>query len=165
MRKTLLLLLGPSGAGKSTAARALLNMLRRAALVDGDWCRAMNPYDPGVAVKNMRALIRNSLLCPGIDLVVLAYGLHGDRALRLNAVLDGLRRDGIDFEAFTVVLACSLEENIRRARADGRGEARIRRGIENTFHLYDGFGCPRIDTTDLTPEQAAAEVLALIKAR
>jgi hypothetical protein len=165
MIKTLLLLLGPNAVGKSAAALALMQRLQRAALVDSDWCRAMNPYNPDVATENVYALLKNYFRCPEVDLVVFPYGLHGDRQRRLDEVLDGLRADGIELSIYPVVIACSLEENIRRAQNDGRDDSRILRGIDNTFHFYDGFDCPRIDVTNLTAEQAAEEVLALIKRR
>ena len=33
-------------------------------------------------------------------------------------------------------------------KADGREENRIKRGIENTFHFYDTYDAPVIDTTE-----------------
>ncbi|HML46830.1 MAG TPA: hypothetical protein PKE04_08790 [Clostridia bacterium] len=164
MRKTLLLLLGPNGVGKSTTAQALLNMLPHTALVDGDWCRAMNPYCMDTVVANLYALLKNYFLCPEIGLVVFPYGFHGDRKQRFDRVAEKLRQDGIDFQTLTVVLMCSLEENIRRAQKDMRDDERIRRGIENTYAYYDGFTCPKIDTTDLSTEHAAKRIVALLQA-
>ena len=40
-----------------------------------------------------------------------------------------LAEEGIIFEMITIVLKCSLEENIKRALADGRDQERIERGI------------------------------------
>ncbi len=55
-------------------------------------------------------------------------------------------------------LKCPLEKNVRRAQADNRDEERIKRGIANTFHFYDEYEYPSIDTTDMTPEQVQREL-------
>ena len=47
------------------------------------------------------------------------------------------------------------EENIRRAINDGRDMERIERGIKNTFHFYDEYAYPNIDSTYLQPKKVA----------
>ena len=165
MKKTLLLLLGPNGAGKSTIAQVLLNMLPHTALVDSDWCRAMNPYNMDTVIENIYALMKNYILCPDVETIIFPYGFHGDRKHRFETVTDKLQKNGIDFEIFTVVLTCSLDENIRRAKTDLRDDERIRRGVENTYHFYDEFDCPKIDTTNLTAAQTAENIMSLLNER
>ena len=60
-----------------------------------------------------------------------------------------------------IILKCSLDENIRRMIEDGREENRIQRGIDNTFHFYDRYDYPTIDTTELEIDQVA-ELIAEI---
>ena len=60
------------------------------------------------------------------------------------------------------MLYCGEEENVRRARADGRDEERIRRGIRNSRAVYENVDYPRIDVTDMTVEETAEEILKII---
>lgn len=101
--KTILLILGPNGIGKSTTAKCILNKLPNAALVDREWCRAMNPYDMDTATNNLYALIKNYLLCSEIETIIVPYGFHGDRKKRYDTVMDKLRGEEIDFSEFTVI--------------------------------------------------------------
>lgn len=59
-----------------------LDTLPNTALVDSEWCRAMNPYNMDTVVNNLYALIKNYLLCPEIEVIVFPYGFHGDRKHR-----------------------------------------------------------------------------------
>lgn len=165
MKKTLLLLLGPNGVGKSTTAQVLLNIQPHTALVDSDWCRAMNPYNMDTVIENIYALMRNYILCTDVETIIFPYGFHGDRKHRFETVIDKLQKNGIDFEIFTVVLTCSLGENIRRAKNDLRDDERIQRGVKNTYHFYDEFHCPKIDTTNLTAAQTAENIMSLLNER
>jgi hypothetical protein len=125
----------------------------------------MNPYNMNTVTENIYALMKNYLLCTDVKTIIFPYGFHGDRKHRFEVVTDKLHQDGVDFEIFTIVLTCSIDENIRRAQNDLRDYERIRRGIENTYHFYDDFDCPRIDTTDLTAEQTAEKIMSLLNER
>jgi adenylate kinase family enzyme len=57
--KTILLLLGPNGIGKSTTAKHILEKHPNTALVDSDWCRAMNPYNIDAVTNNIYSIISN----------------------------------------------------------------------------------------------------------
>lgn len=163
--KTILLILGPNGIGKSTTAKGILDRLPNAALVDSDWCRAMNPYDMDTVINNMYAMIKNYFDNQKIETVILPYGFHGDRKQRFNVVVDKLQKAGICFTIFAVVLSCSFDEMITRSQKDMRDSKRIKRGVENTFHFYDEYDYPKIDTTDLTAEQTAEKIIVLLAER
>ncbi|MGM9611387.1 MAG: hypothetical protein ACI3ZE_07120, partial [Candidatus Woodwardiibium sp.] len=57
------------------------------------------------------------------------------------------------------VLKCGYEENIQRAVKDKRDDERVKRGMKNTFHFYDNYDYPTIDTTNLSPEQVAEIIM------
>lgn len=165
--KRLLLLLGPNGVGKTTTAAALLDMLPHSAYLDADWCRAVNPFPfteetKKTVAENIFCLLRNYLLCPEIQTVIFPYGFHGQRKQLFETVVRRLEQEPLHFQLTPFLLVCSLEENIRRAKMDGRGQARIERGIQNTFHFYDQSPYPKIDTTNQSPERAARTILSLL---
>lgn len=76
-----------------------------------------------------------------------------------------MREDGIPFEICPIILKCDKEENIRRAINDGRDMERTERGIKNTFHFYDEYTYPNIDTTFLQPEKVAEKMIEILNIR
>lgn len=162
--KTLLLILGPNAVGKTTAAHLLLEMRPRTALVDADWCRAMNPFiltpeSAGTVADNLFCLLYNYLSCPSVDTVVMPYALHGGRAERFAGVLRRLDQTDVSYGLKKVILTAEEEAVRERALKDGRDEERIERGIQNTLHFYDDFAEIKIETTHLKPKQVAQRIL------
>ena len=104
-------------------------------------------------------------MCVDIEMIVFPYSFHGERKEIFDTVMKRLMDDGITFEMITIVLKCSLEENIKRAIADGRDKERIERGIKNTFNFYDEFNGPSIDTTNLSPEEVVDQIQTIIECR
>ncbi|MDE6750148.1 MAG: hypothetical protein K2K21_13950, partial [Lachnospiraceae bacterium] len=94
---------------------------------------------------------------------VFPYGFHGERKEIFDTVICKLKEDEIEFELFPIVLKCSMQENLKRCERDGREIERIERGIKNTFHFYDDFQYPNIITTELSPEEVAEKIAAIIK--
>lgn len=165
--KKLIVIVGPNGVGKTTAAKAFLEEHTGCAYVDADWCRAVNPFPFTLATKraameNMYCMFRNYLLCEDIDKIVFPYAFHGDRKEIFDDVIDRLKENGIEFEVFCIILKCSMQENLKRCKQDGRGPERIERGMKNTFRFYDEFSYPSIITTDLTPGEVAEQIAALL---
>ncbi len=165
--KRLIVIIGPNGVGKSTTAQSLLNQISRSAYVDSDWCRVINPFPATDETRkaitdNIYCLLRNYLVCKDIQTVIFPYGFHGDRKARFDEVMQRLNDNHIEFSMKFVIIKCTLEENIKRAKKDRREEERIWRGIKNTFHFYDDYQYPVIDTTNLSPKQAAARIMEIV---
>ncbi len=165
--KQLIVIIGPNGVGKSTTARNIVERYENTAYVDSDWCRVMNPFEFTEVTKetiaqNIYSLIYNYLSCDAISTVVFTYGWHGARKEIYDKVIQRLKTSGLDFKEQIIILKCSKEENIKRAFHDGRDEERVKRGIDLTFALYDDYAYPVIDTTDMTPSQAAECVIRFI---
>lgn len=166
--KKIILILGANSVGKSTTAHIILHKLSKCAFIDAEWCRAINPFPFTAATKiavsdNIYCLFRNYLLCEDIEFIVFPYGFHGERREIFERVLSRLKQDGIAFTLCPIILACSWEENIKRATRDGRERERIERGMKNTFAFYESYPYPKIDTTHMQPEAVAEKVLDLYK--
>lgn len=166
--KHLITIIGPNAVGKSTTALALLNSCPKSAYVDSDCLRAINPFPFTEATKkavaeNIYCILKNFLLCEDIDTVIFPYSFHGERKAMFGEVVRRLEEENIPFELHYIVLKCSEEENIRRAICDGRDAERIQRGMKNTFHFYDEYDYPAIDTTGLKPEQVAEEIARMVE--
>ena len=166
MAKKLIVIIGPNGVGKTTTANALKDRYPQTAYIDADWCRCFNPFGPltdatkELVISNMFCLMKNHLLCEDIDRVVFPYAFHGERKEIFETVMERLREAKIEFDLKCVILKCSYEENVRRAREDKRDEERIQRGMKFTHGFYDNYDYPMIDTTDLTPDEVVEWVMA-----
>lgn len=77
-------------------------------------------------------------------------------------LISQLKSEEIEFEEKIVVLKCSEEENINRAKKDGRDRTRIERGMKNTFSFYDVYGYPSIDSTEMKANEVAERIIELI---
>lgn len=165
--KKIILILGANGVGKSTTSEILLHKLTKCAFIDADWCRAINPFPFTEATKiavsnNIYSLFKNYLLCEDIEFIIFPYGFHGERKQIFEQVLSRLKQDDILFELCPVILKCDREENMRRLIKNGREKERIERGMKNTYTFYDTYTYPRIDTTNMQPEDVAEKILEIL---
>lgn len=162
--KKLIVLLGPSAVGKSSVCKALLERCPNSAWVDADWCRQINPLPFTNATKktvtnNLYALIRNYLTCDDIQWVFFPYSLHGEQEGIFRQLCARLDEDHLEIEIHTIVLKASMEEIIRRGKADGRDRERIEQGILESFSFYEDLDLPSVDTTELSIDETAEAVL------
>lgn len=166
--KQLIVIIGPNGVGKSTTARNIVERYENTAYVDSDWCRVMNPFDfteitKKTIAQNIYSLLYNYLSCDVVDTVIFTYCWHGARKEIYESVIRKLQTSKLDFEENIIILKCSKEENIKRARKDGRDEERVKRGMDLTFAFYDDYVYPVIDTTNMTPSQAAESIISFVQ--
>ena len=106
--------------------------------------------------------IGNALACPEIEYVIFPYGLHGHRKELFERLWEETKRKFSDTCLIPLLLFCSPEENVRWAKADGRDLERIERGMKNSGNVYDAVDWPRIDVTELTPDETAQAMLRVI---
>ena len=160
--KNFLFLCGPKGIGKTTICKSILNQLPGSAYVDSDDCRMMNPFNlddgtiPTIA-KNISALIGNFLECNAVQTVIFSYGFHGRRKEVFDRAVRALPMHELRFMPFALI--CSVEENLRRMKADGRNADRMERALKTAREAYGDIEYPQIDVTDLSAEEAAARII------
>ncbi len=165
--KKIIFVCGASGIGKSTTCAALYKQLDNSALVDSDYCRMIHPFEfsdelKEVVTNNMFTMLRNYINCSSINNIIFLYGFHGPRKQIFDNIIDQLSEAGLTYTFVPIILECELEENIRRARNDGRHEQRIQYGIEASRNIYHQYDYPRIDITHLTVDEAVKKMIELI---
>ena len=166
--KKIILIVGPNGVGKSSTAKILLSMVVNSAYVDANYCRAINPFPftqetKKAVTENIYCMIRNYLKCIDIKTVIFPYSFQGERKEIWDNVVKKLNEENLEFEICPLVLKCSREENIRRARLDNRDEERIERGMLNTYAFYNDIEYPMIDTTNMNESEVADEIAKLYR--
>lgn len=162
--KKLILLNGAMGVGKTTVGKLLCARLPRSAFLDGDWCFDLHPFvaspeTKAMAVDNIAHLVNNYLTCSVCDHVVVNWVLDE------KAVMDSLlsRISGAEVRHF--ILTCSGEALEARWRADKTTEWRTEEWLQVSRRLlpyFDALEGIHVDTTRLSPQQAAKRILGLI---
>lgn len=163
--KTLYLIGGPMGAGKTTVSRALQKQLDHSVFLDGDWCWDARPFlvteeTKQMVLGNIRFLLGQFLRCSAYRHVIFCWVLHEQSIL--DAVLDGLDLSGCTVKR--VSLVCSEAELHARLQRDVDAGLRTADVIPRSLArlpAYAGLDTVKLDTTVLTPEQAAARIAAL----
>lgn len=161
--KNLIIILGANGVGKSTTAAELMRILPNSAFIDSDSLRMMNPAGNSAELiqiqkSNILAVMGNYFFSDMIEHVIFPYGIHGHRKQLLEEIIGDIS-EKFDIEIFTIVLACSEAENIRRMKIDNRDDERIKRALLFSRPAYDQIDHLKLDTTALTPREAAWAII------
>ena len=157
--KRLILIGGPMGVGKTTVGRALQNQLPNSVFLDGDWCWDANPFTvteetKAMVLENIRFLLGQFLRCSVYETVIFCWVMH--QQIIVDAILSGLELDGVQVRA--VSLTAQPDELRRRLEHDVAAGLRspdvVERGLAY-LECYGGLGTWKLDTTSLTPAEAA----------
>ena len=165
--KKLIFICGASGIGKSTICSKLYRKMNNSAFVDSDYCRMIYPFEfsdelKAIVEDNMATMLINYLKCSSIENIIFLYGFHVPRKQLFSNIMTKLADTVIPYAFVPVILECELEENIRRARNDGRDETRIKFGIENSRDVYNPYDYSRLDITHLTVDEAVGKIINVI---
>lgn len=162
--KTLYMIGGPMGVGKTAVSRELQRRLDRCVFLDGDWCWDSDPFQvteetKTMVTENIAFLLSQFLRCSAYEHIVFCWVLHRQE------ILDGLlsRLDTAGCHVRAVSLVCSEETIRQRLEGDIRVGKRLPDVIKRSVDylpLYQGLSARRLDTTSLTPAQAAEQIIA-----
>lgn len=161
--KTLYLIGGPMGVGKTTVCQLLKRQLSNAVFLDGDWCWDADPFlvtneTKAMVLDNICHLLGNFLSCSAYENVLFCWVL--DRQDTIDAILSRLPLTGC--QAVSVSLICREDALVRRLQKDiGQGLRQpdvVPRSLAR-LPLYAGLHTQKLDVSDLTPAETAAQLL------
>ncbi|MTI94422.1 MAG: nucleotide kinase [Firmicutes bacterium] len=163
--KSLLIVNGPPGVGKTAACERLYRQIENSVWLDGDWCWMMNPFTANEENKrmvedNITHLLRNFLTNSKLEMVIFSWVIP--RAEVFDIVLGPLA--DLSFNLQRITLVCSPEELRRRMIAGGREEHKVQKST-STLPGYLDMDTFQLDTTVLSPDEAATAILKLLTAQ
>lgn len=165
--KKLILVNGTMGVGKTAVCQALLQKLEPAVFLDGDWCWLMRPFvvtdeTKAMVMDNITHLLNNFLRASAFDYVIFCW------VMQEQAILDEVRAHLLpgDYKTHCFTLTASPEALTARLQADiasGLRQSDILSRSLDRLSLYDHQQTYKIDTTYLTAEQAAEEIVGMVE--
>ena len=158
--KNLIFITGTSCVGKTITSTRLMKLLPNCIYLDGDWCWYADPWNvtdetKRMAEKNISFLLNSFLDCSVYDNVIFSWILRNDSMI--DMVLSWLKNKKYSLHKFSLI--CSEEALKSRYQNDidnnlrefGKLESCLQ-GLKNHFIEMDTI---KINTSDITPEQAA----------
>ena len=160
--KTLYLIGGPMGVGKTAVGQALKRLLPRSVFLDGDWCWDANPFTVteetrAMVMDNIAYLLGSFLRCSAYEHVIFVWVMH--RQDILDKLLSRLDTTGCRMKRIS--LLCDAPALCTRLQGDVDAGLRQAEVIARSLHylpLYDALDTEKIDTTGLSPMEAAWKI-------
>jgi len=163
--KTLYIIGGTMGVGKTTVCHELKRLLPSAVFLDGDWCWDADPFvvteeTKAMVLDNISHLLCGFLRCSAYENIIFCWVLHE------QSIIDTLlsRLDTENCRTVNLSLVCSPEALASRLQKDidaGVRQADILSRSLPRLPLYAGLDTLTLDTTDLSPAEAAERVVTL----
>ena len=161
--KTLYFISGPMGVGKTAVSRELLSRLPHCAMVDGDWGWTMQPFNvtgetKAMVTDNIAHILGNLLRCSEFKNVVFCWVMHQQEII--DSLLSRLPMNGVRF--VSISLTCTPEALTARIGQDVaaglRNPAAASRSLAY-LPLYEAVDSIKLDTTKLSPAEAAEQII------
>lgn len=161
--KKLIIVNGTMGVGKTTTCEKLNNCLERSVWLDGDWCWMMNPWiindeNKTMVIKNITYQLRNFLISSTFNYVIFSWVIHKEEIS--NTILDNLK--DLDYELYKITITCSQEVLKRRMIIGDRSQDGIKESLKR-LDMYTNMDTIKIDTTDMTVDEAVNEIKLILK--
>lgn len=165
--KKLIIINGTMGVGKSTVCNILLDRLVPSVYLDGDWCWNMNPFivseeNKTMVESNITHLLSSYLNNSGFEYIIFCWVIHREDIL--NKILLPLK--DFDFELYKISLVCSpeaLRNRLEIGVQKGKRNADIIESSLERLELYNKMNTIKVDVSDTTPKQTAAEIIKIIE--
>ena len=164
--KNLIFINGVMGVGKTTTCKILLELLPNCVFLDGDWCWYANPFrvtneTETMAMKNMSYLLNSYLNCSVYENIIFGWVLHKEGMT--ENVLSMLENNNYVLHKFSLI--CS--ENTLTSRLQKDIDSGVRKNVAwdhalSTRPNFDKMDTIKIDTNDITAEQAANKIYGII---
>ncbi|MBQ4507182.1 MAG: AAA family ATPase [Firmicutes bacterium] len=164
--KTLYLIGGPMGVGKNKVGRALQKKLPACAFLDGDCLWDADPFvvtdeTKAMVLDNISFVLNGLLHCTAYENVVFAWVMHEQEII--DSVLGRLDL-WLCSDVVCVTLTAdekTLRERLEKDIAAGlRDSSVIERSLDRA-RAAASLGTAKVDTSGLTPGEAADRVIAL----
>ncbi|MEA4911762.1 MAG: AAA family ATPase [Oscillospiraceae bacterium] len=162
--KKLIIVNGTMGVGKTATCRALQALLPANVFLDGDWCWDARPFvvtdeTKEMALDNIVHLLNSFLRCSAYENIIFCWVLHEPSIL--DALCARLDTAGCAVRVFTLVCGeAALRDRLARDVAASRRTADVIGRSAARLPLYDAFENEKLDVTEISAEQAAAEIAA-----
>ena len=161
--KHLYMIGGPMGAGKTAVCQALKARLDRSVFLDGDWCWDMHPFivteeTKTMVMGNIAHLLSSFLRCSKLEHVIFGWVMH-EQAI-IDGILARLPLEGC--EVHVISLICTEDALRERLQKDVDAGLRKPDVIERSLArlpMYDALNTHRIDTTNMTIDEATRAIL------
>lgn len=166
--KRIYLVGGTMGIGKTTVCQILKRKLPNSVFLDGDWCWDMHPFvvteeTKNMVMENICFLLNNFIRCSVYENIIFGWVMHQQEII--DAILARLSTAGC--EVFTVSLVCSNDALKERLQSDIDAGKRTNDNILARslprIPLYEALNTIKIDTTSLSAEQVAQQILFVCK--
>ena len=166
--KKYIIINGTMGAGKSTIGRRIAELLGRAAFIDGDFVIEMHPHIDEKHTKpiqrdNILHLSKNYYNFDMCDSVVLSWimGVVGT-----DMIISEISK--LNFRIYHFVLTCNTEVLTQRWRNDNTADWRTDENLNMAIEILNDFNkrtdCIFIDTSELSVDMAAKEIIERVYA-
>jgi predicted ABC-type ATPase len=157
----LIIINGTMGIGKTTIARLVFTQLPNSAYLCGDAVWQINPFEVNdktrALVEQNLAFVLRSYLVAGYEYVMLDWVMHQQSII--DAILAPLNDRSFELQVFTLV--ADEEVAVERCLARDGGQ-RNPEGVLSRLRQSRELDSIKIDTSRITPEEAAGQILAAI---
>jgi len=167
--KKYIIINGTMGAGKTTIGRRIAELLGRAAFIDGDFVIEMHPH---IDEKETKPMQRDNLLhisknynnFEECDVVVLSW-IMGE--VGTNMIISEISK--LNFQIYHFILTCSTEVLTKRWHSDNAADWRTDENLNLSIEILSEFNkrmdCIFIDTSDLSIDMVANEIIERVRAK